>query len=517
MDTLRYFFEDEIRETNEKLSVDLCVYGGTAAGLIAAVRARAENRSVVLLHPGRTLGGMTTGGLSYTDVGNKAAIGGLSRAFYRRVGSRYGVAETFKFEPHVAQSELDALARETSIDVRSYQYLDAVHVAGRRIRAITLLGGLTVEARGFIDATYEGDLMARAGVTYTTGRESNGAYGETCNGRQIHPTHQFDCDVDPYVREGVPESGLLPRVEPEREFTQGSADRRIQAYNFRVCMTDDEAGRVPFLQPSSYDSTEYELARRWLRCTGTDVFTKFDRITQTKTDTNNHGAVSTDFIGANYRWPEGGYRERERIFQDHVRYQQGLHWFMANDPGVPEAVRREYSRWGLAPDEFGDTGGWPHQLYIREARRMVSDYVVTEHDCTGRVRCDDSIGMAAYQMDSHNCARIVRNGVVKNDGDVQVKLPSPYPISFRSIVPCRGEVENLVVPLCLSASHIAFGSVRMEPVFMILAESAAFIVSLALLHGCAVQDVPYDELANALSAANQVLYTDVANTEPMNP
>ena len=206
METLRYFFEDEIRETNEKLSVDLCVYGGTAAGLIAAVRARAENRSVVLLHPGRTLGGMTTGGLSYTDIGNKAAIGGLSRAFYRRVGSRYGVAETFKFEPHVAQSELDALALETSIDIRRYQYLDAVHVAGRRVRAITLLGGLTVEARGFIDATYEGDLMAKAGVTYTTGRESNGAYGETCNGRQIHPTHQFDCDVDPYVREGVPES-----------------------------------------------------------------------------------------------------------------------------------------------------------------------------------------------------------------------------------------------------------------------------------------------------------------------
>ncbi|TVR64541.1 MAG: FAD-dependent oxidoreductase, partial [Spirochaetaceae bacterium] len=435
MNALRYFFDDKIAETNEKISVDVCVYGGTAAGLIAAVRAKKEKRSVVLLHPGRTLGGMTTGGLSFTDIGNKAAIGGLSRVFYRRLGSRYGLAETFKFEPNVAQAEIDLIARESSIDVRFFQYLDGVRVVRRRIHSITLLGGLEVEARAFIDATYEGDLMAKAGVTYTTGREPNAEYGETYNGRQIHPTHQFDCDVDPYVREGMPESGLLPHVGPERTFVEGSGDRRIQAYNFRVCMTDDDANRTPFPKPASYDASEYELARRWLRCTRANVFAKFDRITETKTDTNNHGAVSTDFIGANYRWPEGDFRERERIFQAHVTYQKGLHWFMANDPAVPDAIRREYARWGLAADEFADTGGWPHQLYIREARRMVGEYVVSEHDCTGSARCDDSVGMAAYQMDSHNCARIVLNGVVKNDGDVQVKLPAPYPISFRSIVP----------------------------------------------------------------------------------
>ena len=304
---------------------------------------------------------------------------------------------------------------------------------------------------------------------------------------------------------------------PEREFIEGSGDRRIQAYNFRVCMTDDESNRMPFPKPASYDSAEYELARRWLHCTRANVFTKFDRITDTKTDTNNHGAVSTDFIGASYRWPEGDFRERERIFQAHVTYQQGLHWFMANDPGVPDDVRRKYARWGLAADEFTETGGWPHQLYIREARRMISEYVVSEHDCVGATRCEDSVGMAAYQMDSHNCARIVQNGVVKNDGDVQETLPAPYPISFRSIVPSRGEIENLVVPLCLSASHIAFGSVRMEPVFMILAESAAIVASIALLRGSAVQDVPYDELAAELNRVGQVLYTDSSNTEPMNP
>ena len=261
----------------------------------------------------------------------------------------------------------------------------------------------------------------------------------------------------------------------------------------------------------------YALAERWLRRTSTDIFKKFDAIEGKKTDTNNHGAVSTDFIGANYAWPEAGYEMRETIFQQHVAYQQGLHWFMANDPAVPVKVRDRYAEWGLARDEFEETGNWPHQLYIREARRMLSDYVITEHDCRSERKCEDPVGMGAYQMDSHNCRRCVRGEAVVNEGDVQFPLSRPYPISRRAIMPRREESENLLVPVCVSASHIAFGSVRMEPVFMILGESAAIAASLALDNRCAVQDVPYNTLKVELIRAGQVLECETSNRGDGNP
>ncbi len=508
---LHYFHPSWIESSTELLSVDICVYGGTAAGVVAAVTAARAGRSTLLLHPGRHIGGMTSGGLSNTDIGNKFAIGGLARQFYRDLGAHYGWKESWRFEPHVAEKLLLAWLRDSGLTIRWSAFLDQVDLDGDRIGQITLRGGLRVKARVFIDATYEGDLMAGANVPYAVGREDNSTYGESFNGAQINPTHQFDKPVDPYRVPGRPDSGLLPRINDAPPPPIGSGDHRIQAYNFRLCMTSDYTRIVSFPRPSDYRADEYILAARWLATTADSIFTKFDLIAPDKTDTNNHGAVSTDYIGANYGWPDGTFEAREVIFQDHVRYQQGLHWFMANSPDVPDRIRHRYAQWGLAGDEFVDTDHWPHQLYVREARRMIADYVVTDRDCLGHRRCDDPVGMGAYSMDSHNCQRCLRDGAVINEGDIQRPLDQPYPISWRAIVPGDNACDNLLVPVCVSASHIAFGSIRMEPVFMILAQSAAIAADLAIAADSRCQDVPYASLRERLEAAGQILACDSTN------
>ena len=526
MSNLHYFHRDWIVETEETLDVDVCVYGGTAGGVVAAVKSARLGRSVVLLHPGKHLGGMTSGGLGWTDFGRKHVIGGMAGRFYRDVGVHYGKDEEWQFEPHVAEAVLNRYVDEADLPVRYAQYLDRVESDGRRVARIVLLGGLRVAARVFIDATYEGDLLAAAGVSHTIGREPNSRYGEQLNGVQVRDLHQFSHPVDPYIVEGDPSSGLLPQVEEVDQSRHiGEGDRRVQAYNFRVCMTDDPALKIDWRKPEDFDPAQYVLATRWFNA-DKDAFneqvrdpadppSKFDVLPNKtpaghrKTDTNNHGAVSSDYIGMSWAWPEGGYEARERLFQQHVSYQAGLYWHLANCPDVPRRYREAYGRWGLARDEFADTDYWPHQLYVREARRMVADYVIAEADCRGTARPDDPIGMASYTMDSHNCTRFVgRVGgrvSVLNDGDVQVPPTDPYPISYRAIVPRRGECENLFVPVCLSSSHIAFGSARMEPVFMVLGESAAIAASLAIENRCPAHDVPYDELRPQLLDADQVL------------
>lgn len=502
---LFYYRPGAAPASSEQLDVDLCVYGGTSAGIAAAVAARRLGLTAVILEPSGHVGGMSAGGLSMTDIGNKRAIGGLSREFYRRCGAHYGADEEWRFEPHVAEQVFHAMLDEASVPVFYRQFLASVEMDRARIARIAAESGLSVRARAFVDATYEGDLMARAGVSYTVGRESNSVYGETLNGAQVRDTHQFDFPVDPYVVPGDPSSGLLPGVEPDDGFVPGSGDHRVQAYNFRLCLTRVPANRIPFERPEGYDRREYELLARYLATGWNQVFRKFDPIRGDKVDMNNHGAVSSDFIGRNYAYPEASYAERERIFQEHVTYQQGYMWFMANDPAVPASIREQWAEWGLAADEFVETGGWPHQLYVREARRAVTDYVMTEHNCRGDRVAEDVVGLAAYTMDSHNCRRFVRDGRVWNEGDVQVAGFPPYPISYRSIVPRRGECENLLIPVCLSASHIAYGSIRMEPVFMILGQSAAIAAALALDLGCALQDLPYAELRPQLEQAGQVL------------
>lgn len=489
----------------EKLDVDICVYGGTSGGISAALQAARDGRKVVLVAPEPHLGGLTTGGLTNTDIGNKGAIGGLSREFYKRVGQKYGVEEEWRFEPKVAEQVYQEMIAEAKVPVRYRHFLKSIRKAGARITSLTTERGLTVTAKMFIDATYEGDLLAKAGVKYHVGREANSVYHEKNNGVQMHLKHQFDHPVSPYVVEGDPKSGLLPNINPGPVEPSGTGDHRVQAYNFRMTLTTRNENRIPFPKPEGYDPRQYVLLARYLKTGWNEVFRKFDAIRGDKVDTNNHGAVSTDFIGQNYDWPDGDYRTREKIFQRHVVYQQGLQWFLANDPSVPEAIRTKMAQWGLCKDEFQDTGGWPRQLYVREARRMISDYVMTEHNCRGKIRAADPVGLGAYGMDSHNCQRVVVDGKVRNEGDVQEHGFSPYPISYKSIVPKEQECENLLVPVCLSASHIAYGSIRMEPVFMILGQSAAVAANFAIAGGSTVQDIDTSALRNRLLELGQIL------------
>lgn len=490
---------------------DVVVYGGTSGGVVAAIKAARLGRTVVLIEPGRHLGGLTASGLGATDIGNKAAIGGLAREFYRRVGRAYGAAEAWKFEPHVAEEVFTTWLTESGAEVVLGERLDlrrGVRKRGPRIREIVMESGRGFRGGVFIDATYEGDLMAGAGVRYHVGREGNAVYGETLNGVQTAQAthHQFIRPVDPYNVPGDPASGLLPGIDPAGPGEEGAGDSRVQAYNYRICTTDVPENRRAWVRPADYDPRQYELLLRNFEAGDERIPWHRVMMPNRKTDTNNNCAVSTDFIGANYGYPEGDYAVRERIERAHRSYQQGLLWTLANSPRVPAAVREEFQTWGLARDEFVDNDNWPYRLYVREARRMVADYVMTQQDCQGGRVAEDAVGLAAYTMDSHHVQRYVdAEGHVRNEGDVQVGGFPPYPVSYRAIVPKRGECTNLLVPVCLSASHIAYGSIRMEPVFMVLGESAGTAAVLALEGGVDVQAVPYAALAGRLRADGQIL------------
>lgn len=534
----------------EPESYDVVVYGGTSAGVIAAVEAKRLGKSVVLVCPDKHLGGLSSGGLGFTDTGNKAAIGGLSREFYHRVWQKYQQPETWKwqprseygnkgqgtpavdgqqrtmwiFEPHIAEQVFEDFVREYQIPVVRDQWLDrspqtGVTVVDKRIAQIRMLSGRTFVGRMFIDATYEGDLMAAAGVPYAVGREANSAYEEKWNGIQVgtlHHGHWFKRPVDPYVRPGDPTSGLLPRISAAAPGVKGAADKRIQAYCYRMCLTNHPANRLPFPKPDGYDPSQYELLLRVLATGWREHFQKFDPIPNYKTDTNNHGPFSTDNIGRNYDYPEASYQRRQEILAEHTQYQQGLMYFMANDPRMPEDVRQEIAEWGLAKDEFTDNHGWPHQIYVREARRMLGQYVMTEHDCLDRRPTPQSIGMGSYTLDSHNVQRYVTaEGLVQNEGDIGVGTPRPYEVAYGAVVPPAGSCENLLVPVCVSSTHIAFGSIRMEPVFMILAHSAAAAACLAIDQKMSVQTVPYEKLQQQLIQEGQIL--ELASTEPTAP
>jgi hypothetical protein len=512
---------------------DIVIYGCTSAGLIAAVQATALHKSAVLVCPETYLGGLTTQGLGWTDTGDNSVIGGLSRSFYARIKQAYDddarwVQQTkasyshydpnadsmWAFEPHVAAEIFDALVEENALEIHRDAWLDrenGVEKSGARLIAISTLDGARFAGKYFIDASYEGDLMAAAGVSYAVGREANATYGETLNGVEIAAAtgHQFATKISPYVVEGDAKSGLLPRVSAEPPGIDGQADERVQAYNYRVCLTNDAGNRLAFPKPDGYDPLQYEILLRTLLAGSRHVFQKFDAVPNKKTDTNNSGPFSTDDIGMNYDYPEASYEERRAILKEHETYQKGYFYFLANDARVPAEVRDGMSSWGLAKDEFTDNGGWPHQIYVREARRMLSDFVMSEPYLRGNKATPEPIGMGSYNMDSHHTQRYVvkdpTGDYVRNEGDVQVNPGAPYPISYRAIVPKKAESENLLVPVCLSSSHIAYGSIRMEPVFMILGQSAATAAALALDAGVAVQDVPYGDLRAQLLRDGQVL------------
>jgi hypothetical protein len=415
------------------------------------------------------------------------------------------------FEPHVAEQLMNAWVADASVDVFRQDRLDlknGVTKEGPRIVSIRMESGRVFAGQMFIDATYEGDLLAVAGVSYTVGREANRQYGETLNGVQVRNAihHQIAPGVDPYVKPGDPASGLVPGVHAGPPGEEGSADRRVQAYCFRMCVTDSPENRVPFEKPASYDEREYELLFRNFEAGEKRIPWAPTMMPNRKTDTNNNYGFSTDYIGRSYDWSDGNYETRDRIFAEHLQYQRGLMWTLANHPRVPEPIRQEVGRWGNCRDEFAELGGWSHQLYVREARRMIGPVVMTQHHCQARETVSDPVGLAAYTMDSHNVQRYVDgDGKVRNEGDVQVGGFPPYGISYRSLTPRESECTNLLVPVCLSATHIAYGSIRMEPVFMVLGQSAATAACLAIDDQVSVQRVDYAKLRERLLADQQIL------------
>lgn len=500
--------------TQQEKEYDIVVYGGTSAGAIAAYAAHLMGKSVVIVEPGKHLGGLTASGLGETDVGNKFAVTGLSRDFYRRLGEHYGRLEQWRFEPHVAEKMFLAYIEEANIPVH-YQYrLVDVTKKGTDIQYITVensenpdeASNKTIQGKMFLDCTYEGDLMAQAGVDYFVGRESNEKYGETYNGVYLGHDNQIPDGIDPYIIPGDSTSGLIYGINPEPLAPIGTGDDKIQAYNYRLCMTTDTNNFVPVTRPENYDSTRYEILARILehydamgwRQPIWAFYLRVMPMPNEKTDMNNKGGFSTDMIGGSWEYPEASYERRAEIAKEHEDYIKGFLWFMGNDPRVPEHVKEQILEWGWAADEFVDNGHFPHQMYVREARRMIGEYVMTDHDCLGKKQVADGIAMGAYNMDSHNTQRLVINGMVKNEGDIQMPVPGPYPISYRSLTPKREECTNLLVPVCLSASHIAFGSIRMEPVFMVLAQSAAIAASRAIDNNSAVQEIDVEKLQKTL-------------------
>jgi hypothetical protein len=466
------------------LETDVCLYGGTSAGVIGAYTTQKLGKKALLIEPGRHLGGMSSGGLGYTDIGNKYAITGLARDFYRRIGRHYGKFEQWTFEPHVAEDVFQHYVQRGGFPV-VYEYrVKEVHKQNGRITEVVLESAATparaniiVRAAMFIDCGYEGDLMAKAGVSYAVGREDNQDYQETIEGVQLMEGHQMPDGIDPYKTPGDPNSGLLWGISPAKLASNGTGDRSVQAYNYRICLSTDPANQVPITRPEGYDSTRYALLLRLFAATPAkrklnDYFI-ISRMPNNKTDINNRGGFSSDMIGMNHDYPDGDYAQRDRIVRAHEQYTKGLLYFYGHDPRVPEALRNEMRTYGYPKDEYTDNGHWSPQLYVREARRLVGAYVMRQANCEGRDVVPDGVGMAAYTMDSHNCQRLVVNGQVKNEGNVEIGGFGPYPIAYRALIPRAAECTNLLVPVCLSATHIAYGSIRMEPVFMVLAQSSA--------------------------------------------
>ena len=535
-------------QSNNQAQYDLVIYGGTAAAVTAAVQAKQMGKTVIIVSPDKHLGGLSSGGLGFTDTGNKAVIGGLAREFYHRVYQHYQKPEAWNwerreqfgdkgqgtvamdgqngamwiFEPHVAEQVFEDFIREYKIPVVRNERLNrktGVKKSGASIVSIKTLSGKTYAGKMFIDATYEGDLMAAAGVSYHIGRESKAQYGEQWNGVQtgvLHHRHHFGAvkdKISPYWIPGDPKSGVLPRISTAPPGEYGAADNKLQAYCFRMCLTDQAENRVPFPKPAGYDPKQYELMLRIFQAGWREGFQKFDRIPNHKTDTNNHGPFSADNIGYNYDYPEASYERRRQIIREHEQYQKGWLYFIANDPRVPKDVQDEFRKWGLAKDEFKDNGAWPHQIYVREARRMVGAYVMTENELLKKRPTPDSVGMGSYGIDSHNIQRYIiipeggagKDAYVQNEGDIGVSTNGPYQIAYGSLVPKKGQADNLFVPVAMSSSHIAYGSIRMEPVFMILGQSSATAAVMAIDGKLAVQDVPYAKLRERLLQDKQAL------------
>ena len=520
---------------------DIIVYGGTSAAVTVAVESARMGRSVILVSPDKHLGGLSSSGLGFTDTGNKEVIGGLARQFYQLIYNHYDNPESWKwqkkseygnkgqgnaaidgekrtmwiFEPHAAEEAFEKMISGSKIKVFRDEWLDretGVTKKNGAIVSIRTFSGRIFSGKVFIDATYEGDLIAAAGVKYTVGREAGSVYNEKWNGVQagvFHHGHYFKDKIDPYKIPGNRTSGILPRISSETPGENGTGDKKIQAYCFRLCLTQNPENKLPITKPEGYDSTQYEILARLSESRWNEFFGKYDPIPNLKTDVNNHGPFSFDNIGMNWDYPEASYERRKEIIKEHEMYQKGLLYFMATDLRLPKGVRETMNKWGYAKDEFQDNGNWPYNIYVREARRMLGEYVMTENDVLGKRIVPRPIGMGSYTMDSNNVQRYVTaEGFVQNEGDIGVKPDRPYQVDLGAILPQRDQCKNLIVPVCVSGSHIAFGSIRMEPVFMILGQSAATLASLAVEKRRSIYEIPYNDLKSKLLEDGQVLKFD---------
>jgi len=526
------------RTDKEIFRADVIVYGGTSSAVVAAVQVSRMEKSVILVSPDKHLGGLSSSGLGFTDTGNKTVIGGIAREFYQLIYRHYQNPESWKwqkqseygnvgqgnpaidgenrtmwiFEPHAAEEAFENLISHSKVEVHRGEFLNresGIVKKNDAIVSIKTISGNIYSGKVFIDATYEGDLMASAGVKYTIGRESGDTYKEQFNGIQkgvFHHDHHFKVNVDPYKIPGDPSSGLLPRISPDSHGENGTGDKKIQAYCYRLCMTKVPENRIPITKPEGYDSTQYELLGRVSEKGWKEFFNKYDPIPNLKTDVNNHGPVGFDNIGMNWDYPEASYKRRSEILKEHELYQKGLLYFITTDRRIPTEVREIMKQWGLVKDEFKDNGNWPYNIYVRESRRMIGEYVMTENEVLGKTKVPQSIGMGSYAMDSHNVQRYVTpEGYVQNEGDIGVTPEKPYQIDLGSVIPKREDCTNILVPVCISSSHIAFGSIRMEPVFMILGQSSGIIASMAIDGEKSIQDLNYNDIKTKLEASGQVL------------
>lgn len=534
------------------VEADLVVFGGTSGGVVAAVQAARMGKSVVLVEPGRHLGGMTSGGLSAVDIGDPRSVGGIAREYFTKLAATAGVTLSwdkaftsagggpatggaYAIEPHKAEQLFNEMVSEAGVKVHLDARLAAVKKDGARIAEIVTEDGAVFRGKMFVDATYEGDLMAKTGVSYTLMREGNAKYGESYNGIRYEEKYRprtnhlkpgphgrvpggqgvwdRDFPLDPYVVKGDPGSGLLPLIQEGDPGIPGEPAPGVQAYCYRLCLTTSPDNQIPITPPPGYDPKRYEIVARFIEAClaiGDDMdlrwFSKHDPLPKDKWDFNT-ATFGGNLPGASHAWPEATYAEREKIAKEHGNYHRGLLHFLATDPRVPEKVRNDMRRFGLPRDEFTGNGGWPHQIYVREARRMVSDLVMTEHHTFGRQVAPDAVALGSYGTDVHEIRRIVKDGAVTREGKIATGRDGapPYPIGFGAIVPKKAECENLLVTFALSASHTAFASIRMEPVFMCLSQSAAMAAVIAMEDGLAVQQVDYGKLKSGLLAGGQVL------------
>jgi hypothetical protein len=534
-----------------KTIYDLIVYGATSGGIISAVQAVKEGLSVLVLEPSEHIGGMTTGGLSWVDGGELETIGGLSKAFFEEVCVGSGEPpegfssgwNPWTLTPSVALAAFERLISEFEIPVLTGQRLKedvpSVGKVGSRVSELRMESGELFRGRMFIDATYEGDLMAAAGVSYRIGRESRDEFGESkagVLGPSERQPQQFDVFIDPYRVPGDPESGLLRYIQEGPLAPEGSGDDKTQAYCYRVCLTRDSdiVKRVEISEPAGYDQERYEILRRYLAARAAagletrleEDLLKISHLPDLKTDINNRGPLSLDHIGESWSYPEGSYAERERVIREHTEYTQGLFWFLKSDPSVPPHIREAMAAFAYPADEYEKNGHWSPQLYVRVARRMLGEKFMTQHDIPGT--SEASIGMGSYGVDSHHVQRLIfpadygpdTHGAWERDSSGKLQLEGnflekkcAYEIPYGAICPKREQCENLLVTFCVSASHVAFSSLRMEPIFMLLGQSAASAVAQALREEVEVQAIDMMRLREKLRADGQALSLDTCEME----